>query len=208
MPYLRLGILIGLLMSTWVQARVPAKILVLGDSISAAYGMNIEQGWVSLWAESVQDRAHIINASMSGETSTGGLSRLPLLLEQHEPALVIIELGGNDGLRGYPIKQLKNNLLAMVQLSQASGARVALIPMQIPPNYGAAYTKKFFQTFSEVVAQSESSLLPFFLEPVALNPELMQADGIHPTAEAQPLMLATLEQALSQLLETLAEHSP
>lgn len=208
MPYLRLGILIGLLLPLLAQGREPTKVLVLGDSISAAYGMNIEQGWVHLWAQSVQDRAQIINASISGETTAGGLARLPALLQQHQPKIVVIELGGNDGLRGYPLVQLKNNLGQLVSLSQAAGAKVALVPMQIPPNYGEAYTRRFFETFEQVAIASEATLTPFILEDVALEPKLMQNDGIHPTAAAQPLLLAKLEATLNSLLASVSASAP
>ena len=183
------------------QARAPEKVVVLGDSISAAYGMNMEQGWVHLWAQSLQDRAHIINASISGETTAGGLARLPALLAQHQPDLVVIELGGNDGLRGYPLTQLKQNLTQLVRLSQAAGAKVALVPMQIPPNYGEAYTRRFYDTFAQVAAAQDATLTPFILEDVALSPDLMQNDGIHPTAAAQPLLLAKLEATLNSMLQ-------
>jgi acyl-CoA thioesterase-1 len=183
-----------------LQAREPLKIVVLGDSISAAYGMNIEQGWVHLWAQSLQDRARVINASISGETTAGGLARLPALLNTHEPDLVIIELGGNDGLRGYPVSQLKRNLSEMITLSQNAGAQVGLIPMKIPPNYGAAYTEKFFQAFTQVANDHSVTLLPFFLENVAPAPALMQADGIHPKAGAQALLLQALEPVLSNMV--------
>ena len=202
MPYLRLGILIGLLIPLLTQAREPVKVLVLGDSISAAYGMNIEQGWVHLWAQSLQDRAQIINASISGETTAGGLARLPALLTQHQPALVVIELGGNDGLRGYPLSLLKHNLTQLVSLSQTAGARVALVPMQIPPNYGEHYTQRFFDTFEQVATERQAVLTPFILEDVALNASLMQNDGIHPTAAAQPRLLAKLEATLNSLIAT------
>jgi acyl-CoA thioesterase-1 len=208
MPYLRLGILIGLLLPLCAQAREPTKVLILGDSISAAYGMNIEQGWVHLWAQSLQDRAHVINASISGETTTGGLARLPALLNEHEPELVVIELGGHDGLRGYPLGQLKQNLTQLVRFSQAAGARVALVPMQIPPNYGDAYTRRFFETFAQVAAAREATLTPFILEDVALKSELMQSDGIHPTAAAQPMLLAKIVATLNSLLLEISTSTP
>lgn len=208
MPYLRGGILFGLLLSALVQAREPEKILILGDSISAAYGINIEQGWVHLWAQSLQDQVQIINASISGETTTGGLARLPALLEQHRPDSVVIELGGNDGLRGYPIPKLRSNLLGMIETSLAFGAEVAVVPMQIPPNYGEAYAKQFYDTFTQVAEATNVILTPFILEAVALDPELMQGDGIHPTAQAQTLLLQTLQPALDELLQTKTKSLP
>lgn len=190
------------------QAREPGKVLILGDSISAAYGMNIEQGWVHLWAQSLQDRAQIINASISGETTAGGLARLPALLTQHQPDVVVIELGGNDGLRGYPLSQLKQNLTQLIKLSQAAGAKVALVPMQIPPNYGEGYTRRFYETFAQVAAAQEATLTPFILEDVALSPNLMQNDGIHPTAAAQAILLAKLEATLNSILREASVSTP
>jgi acyl-CoA thioesterase I len=166
------------------------KVLVMGDSISAAYGMDIEQGWVHLWASSI-----------SGETTAGGLSRLAQLLTQHQPRLVIIELGGNDGLRGYPLPQIERNLSAMVELSQSQGADVVIIPMQIPPNYGAAYTQQFYRIYATVSDRYKATLTPFFLEDVALQQDLMQSDGIHPTATAQPIMLDAIRATLDSAIE-------
>lgn len=171
------------------------NILVFGDSISAAYGMSLEQGWVAQLAEvlEAQNRPYtVINASISGETTAGGLRRFPALLSEYEPTIVIIELGANDGLRGYPLGTLKKNLLQMVELAQQNNAKVILLPMRIPPNYGSRYTKGFFQTYQQVAQKTSSVLAPFILEQVALNPALVQEDGIHPTVEAQPLMLDTL----------------
>ncbi len=179
-------------------------ILVLGDSISAAYGMSLEQGWVALMAQQMeqdQDRPYrVINASISGETTAGALRRLPGLLEQHAPDLVIIELGGNDGLRGYPIPRFRANLESMVALSREAGAEVILLPMEIPPNYGTRYTSAFRETYAAVAEQSDALLAPFILEGVATDPDLMQPDGIHPTPDAQPLML---ENVLPTVLEAL-----
>ena len=169
--------------------------MVFGDSISAAYGMSLEQGWVAQLAEvlKAQNRPYtVINASISGETTAGGLRRFPALLSEHEPTIVIIELGANDGLRGYPLGTLKKNLIQMVELAQQNNAKVILLPMRIPPNYGSRYTKGFYQTYLQVAQKTNSVLAPFILEQVALNPALMQEDGIHPTVEAQPLMLDTL----------------
>lgn len=168
------------------------RILVLGDSISAAYGMSLNQGWVALLQQRLQESQldhSIINASISGETSGGGASRLPALLQQHQPAFVILELGGNDGLRGYPINKLRNNLERMITDSIKAGARVILVGMEIPPNYGSRYTNQFRQTYIELAQQYESPLVPEFLRSIGTRPELMQADGIHPTIEAQPLLM-------------------
>jgi acyl-CoA thioesterase-1 len=205
--YLRNALLLGLLLlPQWSQA-ADHRVLVLGDSLSAAYGMDLEQGWVALWADSLDESTEVINASISGETTTGGLTRLPTLLAKHKPLLVVIELGGNDGLRGYPLPRMRANLEQMIQLSVRAGARVALIPMQIPPNYGPAYTRQFSAIYSELAERFGVVLTPFFLEDVALKPELMQRDGIHPTAEAQPMMLEAISASLAGALTVAKDAS-
>ncbi|NCF44787.1 MAG: arylesterase [Proteobacteria bacterium] len=169
-----------------------AKILVLGDSISAGYGMNIDDGWVNLMNQALaqrESRWQLINASISGETTTGGLRRLPELLQQHQPDIVVLELGGNDGLRGYPTTKISSNLLAMTDLVRGANAKPIIITMRIPANYGLRYTRAFEQVFADVAEQSEAALVPFLFEAFALDPELMQDDGIHPTAKAQPLLV-------------------
>lgn len=176
----------------------------MGDSISAAYGIQREEGWVTLLENRLAaDNAEwqVVNASISGETTGGGLARLPMALDTYSPRLVIIELGGNDGLRGYPIQQIHDNLLAMVKLAQASNRRVLLVGMQLPPNYGPRYTTAFAKTFTDVAHTTSSHLVPFLLEAVALTPELMQNDGIHPKAQAQPMLLDTLWVHLQPLLQ-------
>ena len=186
------------------QAR-ETSILVLGDSISAAYGMSLEQGWVSMLAAQLADASPpvaVINASISGETTAGGLRRLPQLLEQHKPGLVIIELGANDGLRGYPLAGLRANLGKLVALSQQAGAEVILAPMEIPPNYGARYTAGFRQSFVDVAGDTDSTLAPFLLDGVATDPALMQADGLHPNPEAQ----ARLLQNILPTIQTVLSH--
>ena len=177
---------------------------MLGDSISAAYGIEPDQGWVRLLQERLDAKMpgfSVVNASISGETTGGGLARLPKALERHAPELVIIELGGNDGLRGYPIDRIRGNLSRMVELSLASGARVLLAGMFIPPNYGQRYMQGFHGTFHEVAARHEVPLVPFLLEGVATDASLMQTDGIHPTANAQPLLLDNLWPLLEPLLD-------
>lgn len=169
-----------------------AKILVLGDSISAGYGMNIDDGWVHLMNQTLaqrESRWQLINASVSGETTTGGLRRLPELLQQHQPDIVVLELGGNDGLRGYPTTKIRSNLLAMTDLVRGADAKPIIITMRIPANYGIRYTRAFEQVFGDVATQSKATLVPFLFEAFALDPELMQDDGIHPTAKAQPLLV-------------------
>lgn len=169
--------------------------------------MDLEQGWVALWADSLDESTEVINASISGETTTGGLTRLPTLLAKHKPILVVIELGGNDGLRGYPLPRMRANLEQMIHLSIQAGAQVALIPMQIPPNYGPAYTRQFSAVYSVLAEQFGVVLTPFFLKDVALKPELMQRDGIHPTAEAQPMMLEAISASLAGALRA-AKDAP
>jgi acyl-CoA thioesterase-1 len=177
-------------------------VLVLGDSISAAYGMDLEQGWVALLAERLRGDGgpSVVNASISGDTSAGGLRRLPALLAEHEPQLLVIELGGNDGLRGYPTGTLRDNLTAMARLGIDAGAQVMILPMEIPPNYGPRYTSAFRQAYRDAAAASGARLGPFILQDIATRAELMQNDGIHPTAEAQPLIADRLAPALESLL--------
>lgn len=181
-----------------------ATILVLGDSISAGYGIQREQSWVSQLGSRVAGEAEgwrVVNASVSGETTGGGLARLPDALEEHDPGVVIIELGGNDGLRGYPIGRIRENLERMVALAKEAGSRVLLVGMQIPPNYGPRYTRAFAALYEEVAAAHEVPLVPFILEEVALRPELMQRDGIHPTGEAQELLLNAVWPHLAPLID-------
>lgn len=187
------------------QARAnEQKILVLGDSISAAYGMSLEQGWVAQLATRLQQQSahtNVVNASISGETTAGGLRRLPALLQEHQPTVVIIELGANDGLRGYPLSTLQNNLTQLVTLTQQTGARVILLPMEIPPNYGTRYTTGFRESFRAVASATGSVLAPFVLQGIATNPKLMQEDGIHPTVAAQPLLLDNVLPTVTGVLD-------
>lgn len=184
---------------------VPAQnILLIGDSISAAFGLEIEQGWVSLLQKRLeeQDYPHrVVNASVSGETTAGGLARLPVLLEQVQPELVIIELGGNDGLRGLPAANMQQNLSAMVEQSRASGADVILLGMRIPPNYGPRYNDAFEQVFVDLSQSLDVPLVPFLLAGVGTVPELMLDDGIHPGAAAQPLLLDNAWPVIRQWLD-------
>ena len=178
---------------------------MLGDSISAGYGMSLEQGWVALMATQLAvdyPEYTVVNASISGETTAGGLRRLPELLQQHQPQLVLIELGGNDGLRGYPVKTLRSNLRQLVDLASDSGATVILLPVAIPPNYGSRYTTAFTQSYAEVAEDTDSHVSTLIFEGVATETSLMQPDGIHPTAQAQPLLLANI---LPTVLEVLAD---
>jgi acyl-CoA thioesterase I len=179
-------------------------ILVLGDSLSAALGIRPEQGWVALLAQRLQAQGYgyqIVNASVSGETTSGGLERLPRALQLHQPGTVILELGANDGLRGLPVSETRENLARMVRLSQAAGARVVLVGMRIPPNYGPRYTEAFARMFPELANQYHLPLVPFLLEKVALDPTRMQQDGMHPNARGEPPVLDTLWPYLKPLLK-------
>lgn len=167
-------------------------LLVVGDSISAAYGIEIEQGWVARLQQRLNQREpsyQVVNASISGDTSAGGRTRLPALLEQHQPDLVVIELGGNDGLRGLSLVSLKDNLSAMVELARQQGSRVIVLGMRIPPNYGPRYTEGFYQVYQQLAQELDVPVLGFFLEGIGGVPGMVQNDGIHPTAAAQPLLL-------------------
>lgn len=170
-----------------VAQSTPTKILVMGDSLSAGYGIDIQQGWVNLLGTELNKsyNVKIINASVSGETSSGGKTRLPALLTEHNPDVVILELGGNDGLRGQPLKLLEGNLQTMIDASKDSGAIVLLAGMQIPPNYGVRYSSQFKMLYEKLAEKNKTGLIPFLLEGIGGKADLMQRDGIHPTAEAQ-----------------------
>jgi acyl-CoA thioesterase I len=179
------------------------SILVLGDSLSAAYGIAQARGWVALLEERLKRERldySVVNASISGETTAGGLARMDFTLQKHKPRIVVLELGANDGLRGLPVAQMKKNLAAMIERAHQSGARVLLVGMKMPPNYGPQYTDAFEATFADLAKQHKAALLPFLLEGFADNPEMFQGDRIHPTAEAQPLILERVWQALRPLL--------
>ena len=178
-------------------------VLVVGDSLSAAYGLAPGQGWVDLLAARLAAegyRHQTVNASISGDTTAGGRARLPALLARHRPAIVVIELGGNDGLRGGSLKSTRENLDAMVVAAQKSGARVLVLGMRLPPNYGPAYTREFDAIFSGVAAARKVALVPFLLEGFGDDMTYFQPDRIHPTAAAQPRLLANVWPALSPLL--------
>ena len=182
---------------------VAAKtILVLGDSLSAGYGIRPEQAWPSLLTQRLAERRidyTVANLSISGETTAGGRSRLAAALATHQPAVVVLALGANDGLRGLSIEQMRGNLEAMISAAQKSGARVLVAGMRLPPNYGP-YADQFVQSFADIAKTKKTALLPFLLEPVATRPELFQADRLHPTAEAQPLLLEHVWPKLQPLL--------
>lgn len=180
-----------------------STILVWGDSLSAGYGLKSGEAWPTLLQTRLKDegfRHTVVNASVSGETSAGGRSRLPAALEQHKPSIVILELGANDGLRGLRPQLMAENLTAMIDAARAAGSQVLLVGMHMPPNYGAAYTRRFAQTFTDVAQAREVPLVPFLLDGFADQPELFLSDGIHPTAEAQPRVLDTVWQGLQPLL--------
>tara|TARA_Y100001936_G_scaffold161111_1_gene157428 strand:+ start:1326 stop:2024 length:699 start_codon:yes stop_codon:yes gene_type:complete len=180
-----------------------AVLLILGDSLSAAYGLQQHEGWVSLLQNMWQDDnipIDIVNAAVSGETTDGGLARFPRLLEQHNPTHVLIELGGNDGLQGHNIGKIRDNLDSLVSVAKESNAVVFLQEMQIPSNYGKRYTQMFTQNFNKVAEAQDVQKIPFFLEEIALNKDLMQNDGIHPNAEAQPLIANFMDRHLRSLI--------
>ena len=179
-------------------------VLVFGDSLSASYGIEEEQGWVNLLSEKLrqaQSPYSVINASVSGETSTGGLSRLPAALAEFQPSVVILELGGSDGLRGLPLATLQSNLEEMVSLSQRAGAKVLLAGIQIPPNYGPRYTEPFYALFGDIAESEQLPFVPFLIDGIPQQPELMQNDGIHPRAEAQHMILDNVWPVLAPMLQ-------
>lgn len=199
-------LLLALALSLIVPGRLAAQapvLLVLGDSLSAAYGLATEEGWVDLLRHRLNEDGRgylVINASISGETTAGGLSRLPGLLEAHGPAIVLIALGANDGLRGLPFGRIRDNLRRMIQFTRKEGGRVLLAGIRLPPNYGAAYTEGFQAVFTEVADSEGVPLVPLLLQGVE-GFEMMQPDGIHPSAAAQPRILDNLWPALRPLLE-------
>ena len=194
-------LLISLLMSNAVSA---STLLVMGDSLSAAHNLRPELGWVSL-LENQLSESHpeitIVNASVSGETTQGGLARFKQLLSEHKPSWVILELGANDALRGYPLTQTKQNLESMVEQAHKADAKVLLVGNQIPQNYGKRYTEMFFNLYKELAEQYQLAYVPFMLKGVALDKTLMQADGLHPNKEGQPVVLQNIKPALLPLLD-------
>jgi acyl-CoA thioesterase-1 len=182
-------------------------ILVFGDSLSAGYGIHVEQGWVSLLARKVSQLGYgfrVINASVSGETTAGGLGRLPHALELQQPRILILELGANDGLRSLPLASTRDNLDKMITLARARGVPVLLLGMRMPPNYGERYTTGFYNMYTELAQAHKLTLVPFLLDQVALNPALMQADGMHPNEQGQPLLLDNVWPKLEPMLRAAA----
>ncbi len=193
----------GLALMMLAQNAAAGTVLIVGDSISAGLGLDTSKGWVSLLRQRLEHEGFkdsVINASISGDTTANGQARLPALLAANKPSVVVVELGGNDGLQGHPPAQLQQNLSTMVDAAQAAGAKVLLLGMKLPPNYGARYTNAFAQVYGNVAAQKKVALVPFFLEGVGGVPELMQADGIHPAVNAQGKLLENVWPQLKPLL--------
>ena len=181
----------------------PPTLLVLGDSLSASYGFDPALGWVTLLEAWLQDQSipvSVVNISISGETTSGGLQRLPAALSRWQPELVVIALGGNDGLRGTSLTIIGNNLESLIKLSQEHGAKTLLAGMRIPPNYGPRYTQAFFEIYARLSSQYNTALVPFLLDGIATEPKLMQSDGLHPSSDAQALILDNVKPALRALL--------
>jgi acyl-CoA thioesterase-1 len=189
-------------MLAWNNASAQT-LLVLGDSLSAAYRLKPEEGWVALLQNRLVEQGSdikVVNASISGETTQGGLTRLPELLNRHQPNWIVLELGANDGLRATPIPRIEQNLRALIDQSQEAGAEPIIVGIQLPPNYGPRYTRRFFELYESLAQEYELARVPFLLEDVALKPELMQSDGLHPTAEAQPIVLEQVWPILSSVM--------
>lgn len=200
---MRLIFLVLALLFSTAPALAARTVLVLGDSLSAGYGIRLEAAWPSLLAARLSEQRldySVANLSISGETTAGGRARLDAALKAHRPAVVVLALGANDGLRGLPLVQMRDNLETMIATSRAAGAKVLLAGMRLPPNYGP-YAVRFQAVFTDLAAQRRLPLLPFLLEPVATRPGLFQADNLHPTAEAQPLILDHVWPALAPLLK-------
>jgi acyl-CoA thioesterase-1 len=199
----RLLLVLALLGSADARGATTRTIVVLGDSLSAGYGIGVQEGWVQLLARRLTSEGYgykVVNASVSGETTQGGVARLPRVLELHKPEIVVIELGGNDGLRGLPLATSRENLQRAITLARSSKAKILLVGMMIPPNYGQRYAQEFRDMFTGLATRNSVALVPFLLDRVALVPELMQEDGIHPNAKGQPLMLENLWPSLKPLL--------
>jgi acyl-CoA thioesterase-1 len=185
------------------KGRSGPVLLVLGDSLSAEYGLSRGTGWVQLLADRLRNTGsdyRVVNASISGETTSGGATRLPALLKEHRPRVIVLELGANDGLRGLPLNVMRDNLRTMIRQGQAAGAKVLLVGLRVPPNYGRDYAERFAGTFASLARELKVPLVPFLLDGFAESLELFQADRIHPTAEAQPRMLENVWPVLRPLL--------
>ena len=178
-----------------------STLLVLGDSLSAGYGIDPANGWVNLLQDDLGDDHKVVNGSVSGDTTGGGLARLPLLLEKFQPAFVILELGGNDGLRGQPLKLMKQNLASMIALCIDAKAVPILFGMRIPPNYGRRYTSAFADVYDQLADETSTLLIPFQLEELAITEGMIQQDGLHPTEKAQPAIKAVVAQVIKPLVQ-------
>jgi acyl-CoA thioesterase-1 len=201
--WLRIALLAAMLVAGGAASGKPAVILVFGDSLSAEYGLPRNTGWVKLLSDRLAKEApqySVVNASISGETTSGGRTRLPQLLQQHRPAVVVLQLGANDGLRGLPLKSMGENLAAMIRSSRSAGARVLLIGVRIPPNYGREYSERFAGAFAQLARDEKVALVPFLLEGFAENLDYFQDDRIHPNERAQPRMLDAVWPQLAPLL--------
>ena len=199
----KLTVAASLVLASASAYSAPKTVLVVGDSLSAEYGLTRGAGWVALLEQKLKANkieANIVNASISGETTSGGRARLPALLNQYKPQVVVIELGANDGLRGLPVPAAESNLRQMITMSQDKGAKVMLVGMRMPPNYGRAYTEKFFGMFGKLSKEYKAPLVPFMLEGVADKPALFQADRLHPNAQAHPIILNNIWPTLSTLI--------
>ena len=200
MAIIRLLVLLSIIVSSSVSART---LLVLGDSLSAAYGISPEQGWVALLETRLQQEyadISVVNASISGETTQGGITRLPALIKRHQPDWIVLELAANDGLRGMPLALIERNISTLLKLSEEANAKPLLVGMRLPPNYGVSYTGRFYTLFETLAQQHDIGRVPFLLEGVALQETLMQPDGLHPNANAQPLLLENVWPYLQPLL--------
>ncbi|NQZ32480.1 MAG: arylesterase [Oceanospirillaceae bacterium] len=200
MKIFRLIILLVLFTTQGVSAKT---LLVLGDSLSAAYNMQTEQGWVALLQKRLANthpEVQVINSSVSGETTSGGLTRLPNLLDRHQPDYIVLELAANDGLRGTPLKIIEKNIAKMIQLSKQTATQVTLVGVRLPTNYGPRYTQQFFDIFERLASSENTYRVPFLMENVALLPDLMQGDRLHPNAKAQPIILENVWPAIEKML--------
>jgi acyl-CoA thioesterase-1 len=199
----RFIVLVALLVSFCAHSTDVPTVLVFGDSLSAGYGIDVDQSWTALLQARLEDEGYeyrVVNASISGDTTEGGAARIGRALETFSPALVILELGGNDGLRGIPPDRMKGNLERIVKASKDNGSRVVMLGIRIPSNYGTRYIEVFDKTYREVAAEMDVPWIEFFMDGVALNDELMQADGIHPNAAAQPILLDNAWPIISEAL--------
>lgn len=203
------AVLVSLLMVFFAQAAGACSLLVFGDSLSAGYGLQSGEGWVDLLQRRLQKQetpCTVINASISGDTSAGGLARLKPVLTQHKPDILLLELGANDGLRGLSLSAMKNNLNSIIKQAKGAGAKVLLIGMQMPPNYGPRYTERFHKIYQELAHEQQIPFVPFLMESVAMEPSFMQPDNFHPNAQAQPLLLKTVWAYLQPMLASLIKR--